>query len=290
MYGIDAHAHSMATAGALQRKNIYFTRHGERIDWIDKAWIKSAERRVDPPLSPYGLEQAHELGIFISTLQPRITHIYASPFLRTLQTALQVAHQINKNISSTTEMTKIRIEPGFGEYFLNDGIWSNENMYRSLNQLSEFSRDIEYFDQDYQSVFKGDYFLETKTENRQQLRDRLKRVLQSTLDAHVSDCNILIVTHAAPLIEGVRALLTPNEDRTDKVIKKEDIEISTNQETNCPMTWDMTPVRAGVCSLTHLELANDQWSLSKNGHVSYLSKGEQDVWWFRDDGSLYTTP
>lgn len=285
MYAGDAHAQSMTTATALSRKNIYFARHGERIDWIDKAWIKSAERRVDPPLSPYGLQQAHELGIFVGTLQPRITHIYSSPFLRTLQTAVQVAHQINKDISSTAARTKIRIEPGFGEYFLNDGIWSNENIYRSLNQLSELSADTDYFDHDYQSVFNDDYFLKSKTENQQQLRDRLKQALQSILDAHTSDCNILIVTHAAPLIEGVRALLTPNADRTERVIKKEDIEISTN----CPITWDMTPVRAGVCSLTHLELTDDRWTLLKNGHVSYLSKGEQDIWWFRDDGSLYAT-
>ena len=273
------------TTATPQRKNIYFSRHGERIDWIDKTWIESAKRRTDPPLSSYGLEQARELGIFIATLQPRITHIYASPFLRTLQTAVQVARQIkNQDLSSTT---KIRVEPGFGEYFIDEGIWNDENIYRSVDQLSDLSEHMEYFDQDYNSVFKEDYFLQSKLETRQQMRDRLKRVLQCTLDAHSFDCNLLIITHAAPLIEGVRALLTPNDNRTEQVIKKEEIQISMNQTKSNQSTWNMTPVRAGVCSLTHLELTDDKWTLLKNGLASYLSKGEQNAWFFRDDQALY---
>jgi len=132
----------MASIAASRKKNIYFARHGERIDWIDTTWILSAERRFDSPLSPYGLQQADELGVYIAELQPRITHIYASPFLRTIQTALQVANQINKNVLSITETTKIRLEPGFSEYFF-DHIWNEENIYRSLHQLREISQNIE---------------------------------------------------------------------------------------------------------------------------------------------------
>ncbi len=283
-----SHTHLMASIATSRKKNIYFSRHGERIDWIDTTWILSAKRRCDPPLSPYGLEQAHELGVYIAELQPRITHIYASPFLRTIQTALQVANQMNKNVLSITEITKIRLEPGFGEYFL-DHIWNEENIYQSLHQLREISQNIEYFDQDYDSVIKADYYLRTKVETRQQLRDRLKQVLQCTLEAHTPDCNILIITHAAPLIEGVRALLTSTGNQNVEVIKKEEIEITTNQDKSNLSAWDMSPIRASVCSLTHLELTDDKWTLSKNGLFSYLSKGERNPWIFPDDKSLYKT-
>jgi broad specificity phosphatase PhoE len=271
-----------------QTKNIYFARHGERIDWIDKTWMDTAERCLDPPLSPYGLEQAHELGIYVAQIQPRITHVYASPFLRTIQTALQVVNQLNKNISSSTELTKIRLEPGFGEHFLSDVTPNENNIYQPLDQqLSSISQSMEYFDHDYESVIKSNYYSQTGEENRQQLRDRLRRVVQCTLDAHTTNCNILIVTHAATLIEGVRTLATVSRERSQKVIKKEEVEITTNQEINNLSEWDMSPVRAGVCSLTHLELKDDKWTLSKNGFTSYLSKGEQNVWFFPDDKSLY---
>jgi broad specificity phosphatase PhoE len=279
----------MTTLTMPRTKNIYFARHGERIDWIDQTWRDTAERRLDSPLSPYGVQQAHELGVYVARLQPRITHIYASPFLRTIQTALQVANQLNKNVSSTSEITKIRVEPGFGEYFLSDVIWNENNIYRPLHQLSEISQNIEYFDQDYDSVIKADYYLQTGVETRRRLRDRLRRVLQCTLDAHTAECNILIVTHAATLIEGVRALVTVSREKSQKVIKKEEVEITINQEKNDLSVWDMSPVRAGVCSLTHLQLMDDRWNLSKNGLTSYLSKGEQNAWIFPEDASLYET-
>jgi broad specificity phosphatase PhoE len=279
----------MTTIATLRKKNIYFARHGERIDWIDKTWIESAKQRFDPPLSPYGFQQAHELGVYIAKLQPRITHIYTSPFLRTIQTALQVANQINKNVLSTNEITKIRLEPGYSEYFPDEVIWNENSIYQPLRQLPEISENLEYFDQDYDSVIKADYYLQTKAETRHQLRDRLKRVLQCTLDVHTPDCNILIITHAATLIEGVRALLTVTEKRSEEVIKNEEVEITTNQDKNNLSERDMSPIRAGVCSLTHLELMDDKWTLSKNGLTSYLSKGEQNAWIFPDDESLYKT-
>jgi broad specificity phosphatase PhoE len=274
------------------KKNIFFTRHGERLDWIDNTWLKTAKRRCDPPLSPYGFQQAHELGLYLAKLQPRITHIYASPFLRTIQTALEVATQLNKNISAKDEITKIRLEPGYGECFLpNTGHpWDQDSIYRPLNQLSEISQNIEYFDQDYDSKIKDDYYLQMKIESRQQLRDRMRRILQCTLDAHTADCNILIVTHAAPLVEGVRALTTLSRERCQEVVKKEEVEITTNQEKSNLSAWDLSPIRAGVCSLTHFEFTDDKWTMSKNGLSSHLSKGEQNLWIFPEDVSLYETP
>ena len=80
-----------------------------------------------------------------------------------------------------------------------------------MDELLEISENMEYFDQDYESAIKADYYLQMKVENRQQLCDRVRRVLQHTLDAHKIDCNILIVTHAATLLECAGVLLTMNE-------------------------------------------------------------------------------
>ncbi|CAF1244098.1 unnamed protein product [Adineta steineri] len=267
----------------VQTKNIYFARHGERTDWIDRTWIETAKRQYDSPLSSYGLQQAHELGIYITELKPRITHIYASPFLRTIQTALQVAKELNKNVLSNNDLIRIRLEPGYGEFHGSDAMWNENNIFQPLDEHTEILQYIEYFDQDYQSIFKPDYYLQVKGETRQQLRDRLKRVLQCTLDAHADDCNILIITHAATLVEGVRALITITKEHN------QGIEITTIQEQNNTSTWDMSPIRAGVCSLTHCEFIDKKWTLSKTGLASYLSKGEQRIWYFPEDKSLYET-
>ncbi|UJR19745.1 hypothetical protein I4U23_022878 [Adineta vaga] len=271
----------------LQTKNIYFARHGERIDFIDKKWKETTKWHLNPPLSPYGLQQADELGVYVAKLQPRITHIYTSPFLRTIQTALQVANELNKNVSSSHELTKIRLELGYGEYFLNDVISNDNYIYQPLDQLSEISQNVNYFDHDYASVFQSNYYSQAREETRQQLRNRLKQVIRCTLDAHTTDCNILIVTHAATLIEGVRTLVTVSKERSQEVVTKKEVIIATNQENNNLSAWDMSPIRAGVCSLTHLELLDDNWTVSKNGLTSYLSKGEQNFWMFPEDAPLY---
>jgi hypothetical protein len=87
----------------------------------------------------------------------------------------------------------------------------------------------------------------------------------------------------------VRALATISKERSQEVIKKEEVEITTSQDKSNLSTWDMSPIRTGVCSLTHLELIDDKCTILKNGLTSYLSKGEQNVWIFSDDASLYKT-
>ena len=282
-------AATTTTTGRASKSNIYFARHGERLDWVDATWKETAERRFDPSLSAYGLQQADELGRYVTTLQPRITHIYTSPFLRTVQTALQVAKRLNKNVTSTNDATKIRVEPGYGEYFISNITWDQSNFFQPFDQLSEISQDMEYFDHDYESAIKADYYLQSRQEARQQLRDRLKRVLQFTLNAHSTDCNILIITHAAPLIESVRALMTIAAERQQDLTEKNEAIFATISEKNEGSVWNMSPIRAGVCSLTHLELIEHRWALSKNGLASHLSKGEQNNWIFPEDASLYNT-
>ena len=74
-------------------QTIWIARHGNRIDFVRPEWFNTAERPYDPHLSDDGEVQARELG---ARLQGEgITHIFASPFLRTVQTANYIAEAID---------------------------------------------------------------------------------------------------------------------------------------------------------------------------------------------------
>lgn len=68
---------------------VWIARHANRLDFVNPEWFNTAERRYDPPLSADGFVQAQELAERLKG--ERISHIFTSPFLRTVQTANQVA-------------------------------------------------------------------------------------------------------------------------------------------------------------------------------------------------------
>ncbi len=68
---------------------VWIARHANRLDFVNPEWFNTAERRYDPPLSADGFLQAKELAERLKG--ERINHIFTSPFLRTVQTANQVA-------------------------------------------------------------------------------------------------------------------------------------------------------------------------------------------------------
>ena len=86
-------------------KTIWIARHGNRADFVDPTWRLRAARPHDPPLSPDGVEQARKLGRRLKG-EP-IRHIFASPFLRTLETASAVAAELK---------VPVKIEHGAGEF------------------------------------------------------------------------------------------------------------------------------------------------------------------------------
>jgi broad specificity phosphatase PhoE len=88
---------------------LWLTRHGNREDFVDPSWVDTAERPFDPGLSPDGVEQARRLGQRLRG--EGIERIFASPFLRTVQTAHHVAEAIE---------APIFIEPGLGEILYAD--------------------------------------------------------------------------------------------------------------------------------------------------------------------------
>ena len=94
-------------------QTVWIARHGNRFDFVNPEWFNTAPRRYDPPLSDDGFIQAAELGQRLKS--EKIEHIFASPFLRTVQTANEVANVLN---------LPIELEAGFGEW--HNGEWMTE--------------------------------------------------------------------------------------------------------------------------------------------------------------------
>ncbi len=84
---------------------IWLARHGNRLDFVDPEWFKTASRPFDPPLSPDGVQQAQSLARRLR--DEGITRVFASPFLRAVETAHHVADLLDLSIG---------VESGFSEW------------------------------------------------------------------------------------------------------------------------------------------------------------------------------
>ncbi len=84
---------------------IWITRHGKRYDFVNPDWFITAKLPYDPPLAEDGITQAQELGKRLQS--ENITHIFSSPFLRTVQTAYEIAQILD---------LPIKLESGLGEW------------------------------------------------------------------------------------------------------------------------------------------------------------------------------
>lgn len=85
---------------------IWIARHGNRQDFVDSEWSKTAERPYDPGLSPDGVEQARRLADRMQ--RENISAIFSSPFLRTVETASHIAEALQ---------VPIFLEPGLSEWY-----------------------------------------------------------------------------------------------------------------------------------------------------------------------------
>lgn len=86
-------------------QTVWIARHGNRIDFVNPEWFNTAERRYDPYLSDDGFVQAQQLANRL--VGEGITHIFSSPFLRTVQTANLVAETLD---------LPLKLQWGLGEW------------------------------------------------------------------------------------------------------------------------------------------------------------------------------
>ena len=165
---------------------IWIARHANRLDFVNPDWFLTAERRYDPPLSDDGMVQAQQLAKRLKG--EKITHIFASPFLRTVQTANAVAEMLN---------LQIKLETGLSEWL--NPVWMTEEPERlSIPALAELFPRI---DTSYTPRIAANY-----PETREKVRDRSGQTARCLATEFFPE-DILLVAHGASVLGGAMGLV-----------------------------------------------------------------------------------
>ncbi len=88
-------------------ETVWVVRHGQRRDTVDPEFYTYADRIHDPDLTELGRWQAWRVGRLFVETGVDFDAVYASPFLRTVQTADEICRQTGD---------EVRLEPGLGEH------------------------------------------------------------------------------------------------------------------------------------------------------------------------------
>jgi len=127
------------------KQKLFLLRHGARVDAHNPNWRKFAERPYDPPLAPYGYEQARMAADTIQEHLADRSHdefcVLSSPFLRCVQTAEIVAGTLGCTFGLEYALCE-RLHPRF---IYGDKIeWLNEK---------ELERHYPHFERDMHTSF-----------------------------------------------------------------------------------------------------------------------------------------
>jgi len=177
----------------MTNRTIWVTRHGMRQDFIDPVWRDNATRPHDTPLSREGFQQASETGQRLRG--ENITAIYASPFLRTVQTAGVIA--------SILELP-LHIEHGICEALKPEWFGTAPDFLPVEHLQPEYPHIVT----DYRPVLRPRYpeFTNETT------YARCHRAVQAIIDATAGD--LLFVGHGAS-VQGILAGLTARAENFD---------------------------------------------------------------------------
>ncbi|MGK7883706.1 MAG: histidine phosphatase family protein [Crocosphaera sp.] len=165
-------------------QTVWIARHGNRLDFVKPKWFNTAKRRYDPPLSEDGFIQAKQLGKCLQ--KENISHIFASPFLRTIQTASEVAKILD---------LPIKLEAGIGEW--HNPNWMSENPETHPRELLE--KDYPHIDWNYSS-----YLVPKYPETEVTMMKRMAQVADKLVSNYSQE--ILLVGHGASVIGLTQAL------------------------------------------------------------------------------------
>lgn len=250
-------------------KNLFIIRHGERLDKVNLNWSPSALRPHDTPLSAMGHKQAGRLGKWLYSKIPirKPAKIFCSPFIRCVQTANEIAQQLeslqdtgtfNKNIS------EICIEPGICEDpFYMKNMKCNQPWFLNAADLIAISPRIKLNyvpirNVTYKETEDNIYIEDTNTSTEERLHNIVHEIIQHP--SVQEDGTAIIVTHAKPCVDMLRSL--------NPII--ENIHIP-HYEHIKHETYDGPPIQYTAC--THMVSDNNKWSLNKD---SKLFSNEHD--------------
>ena len=170
------------------KQTVWIARHGNRLDFVNPEWFNTARRRYDPPLSEDGLIQAQELGQRLKNQD--ISHIISSPFLRTIQTANEVAQVLD---------LPIKLEAGLSEWLNPDWMDSHPEIHPQEFLAEEYPR----IDWRYQSLVTPSY-----PETEAKVTRRTKQIASKLMRQFSED--ILLVGHGASVLGITRGLVSGN--------------------------------------------------------------------------------
>jgi broad specificity phosphatase PhoE len=167
-------------------QTVWIARHGNRLDFVNPEWFNTAQRKYDPPLSDDGVVQARELATRLKS--ENIAHIFASPFVRTIQTAHEVARVLN---------LPIKLEAGICEWL--NPHWMDETP--ETHPQEWLAQQYPTIDWDYQSLVNPQY-PETETQLYQRNAETIKALVEKFSE------DILIVGHGASVLGTAKGLVS----------------------------------------------------------------------------------
>lgn len=171
-------------------QTVWIARHGNRLDFVNPEWFNTAKHPYDPPLSEDGVEQAKQLGQRL--VGENIAHIFASPFLRTVQTANEVANALD---------LPLKLESGLSEW-LNPAWMPTAPERMPLEVLQErFPR----IDSNYTSRVSVHY-----PETSEKVFQRTAETVQRLTEEFSED--ILLVGHGASVVGCASGLVGGNPE------------------------------------------------------------------------------
>jgi broad specificity phosphatase PhoE len=165
---------------------VWALRHGQRQDSVDPDWDDHADRIHDPGLTNHGHWQAKQAGDPLS--EAAIDEIYASPFLRAVQTAGHVGDAIE---------VPVRLEPGLGEHL-------NPEWFDSFPEIlpeDDLAERVPRIESDYRPLLEP-----TFPEGHEEAQRRIGEATRRIVDEAGAE-RVLLVGHGAT-IGGVVAGLT----------------------------------------------------------------------------------
>lgn len=158
-------------------RTVWLVRHGSREDVCNPHWLSQSKRRHDPPLASTGVQQARETGIFLA--RKKINHIFSSPFLRSVETAVQINRQLG---------LPLKIELGLCEALFTQWFPYPPDFIPT----QELARQFAGIDLSYQTAVTPAY-PETET----QMLSRTARTIQCLLHRHPG--NLVLVGHGGAI-------------------------------------------------------------------------------------------
>ncbi|RME54586.1 MAG: histidine phosphatase family protein [Caldilineae bacterium] len=208
-------------------QQIWLVRHGNREDFGNPDWSRTAARPYDPALSPDGERQAQEAAQVLAGAA--IHRIFASPFLRTVQTAHAAAEALDLTVA---------LEPGIGEIL--PTVQEQPELLPPQVLQEHFPR----LDLSHTPVGRLAY-----PEPEAAGLRRAANAAQALADRYANQ-NLLLVTHAAPVVGIVRHLA----DRPERI-------------------------SVPLCAIFVLERSDARWRLVQQADVSHLSDQSTSLRW-----------